>query len=611
MQTRRRNDLPGRRARRSRQGLALLYAVFAAFMAASVVSMMLTLSMVADKVSNVKRYGGQADYLAEGAVEAAKKQIQSSIANWSAVPATGTVAIYNRPVGYSITPTGFSSTTTDQAGIQTLVNGYEVTATASVQGNAAVSRRIINSEATPIFQYAVFYTNDLEILPGPNMTLSGRVHSNRDMYLGSNGTLTMNTNYVRAVGNMYRNRKDDPTTSPGTVNIRKWVSNPWDALEPVQYFTMKSQSQMSSAGVSTTSGFDSHFETGYDSNANGIYTDANDWLPWGPGALAYWSQPVSYTGGAGHTVMSAEQGVTEAVTPQVGSVAMYEPITSGTGGGYNWDASTGTYIAVAPGTGSHNKGYYHQHADLSIITKANGTWKAYNNAGTDITSSVTSAVSVLSNSLYDARQAGGATTKLRVTQINIGVLASTGKFPANGLLYAAHYGEGTGLNAKGVRLTNGSTLPSKLTVVSEDPIYVKGDYNTVAPKGAAVIGDAVNLLSNAWNDTKTRGTLPAATNTTYNCAMISGNQTSTVGGYNGGLENLPRFHENWSGRTATIKGSFVNTWKSQYATGAWLYGGDRYQAPTRVWSYDTAFNNVANLPPFTPMAVSARDVVSW
>jgi hypothetical protein len=213
--------------------------------------------------------------------------------------------------------------------------------------------------------------------------------------------------------------------------------------------------------------------------------------------------------------------------------------------------------------------------------------------------------------MYDARQANGSSTKIKLLNINMGLLAATGKFPSNGLLYAANNGEGSGLNAAGVRLTNGSTLPSKLTVVSEDPVYIKGDYNTVAKKGAAVIGDAVNLLSNAWDGSKTKGSLPAASATTYNVAMVAGNLNTTVGGYNGGLENLPRFHEDWSGKTCSIAGSFVNTWYSAFATGAWNIGGDFYNPPARLWTYDTAYNSVANLPPFTPMAVAAHDVVSW
>jgi len=454
----------------------------------------------------------------------------------------------------------------------------------------------------------VFYTDDLEVMPGPDMTLSGRVHSNRDMYLGSNSTLTMNTNYVRAVGNVYRNRKDDPSQSPGNVRIRQWVANPWDASEPLSYVSMNSRSQMNNLGVATTSGYDSRFTTGFDAGGDGSFTDPGDWLPWGPGAIEYWQQPDGYTNGAGHTVRTSDQGATEAVTPNIGSISMFETDAAGD---HVWNAATNTYVACAPGTGTHKKGYYHSQAGLSIVTKADGTWRAYDANGVDVSTAVASAVTVVDNAMYDARQANNTTTRIRVTQIDVAALGATGVFPANGLIYAAHYGEGTGTAAKGIRLTNGAELPGRLTVVSEDPIYVKGDYNTVNKKGAAVIADAVNLLSNAWNDTKTRGRLPTASNTTYNLAMISGNQGSSVGNYNGGLENLPRFHENWSGRACTIRGAFVNTWQSRYATGAWVYGGDRYTAPNRNWSYETAYNSVANLPPYTPMAVSARDVVSW
>jgi hypothetical protein len=133
----------------------------------------------------------------------------------------------------------------------------------------------------------------------------------------------------------------------------------------------------------------------------------------------------------------------------------------------------------------------------------------------------------------------------------------------------------------------------------------------VDKKGAAVIGDAVNLLSNAWDGSKAPGSLPSASATTYNVAMITGSYSSEENRYNGGLENLPRFHERWSGVDCNISGSFVNIFDSAYATGDWQYGGDRYTAPIRNWQYDPAFNSIANLPPFTPMAVSASRIVSW
>jgi hypothetical protein len=367
---------------------------------------------------------------------------------------------------------------------------------------------------------------------------------------------------------------------------------------------------MAGLGVTTVSGYDSHFTAGYDANGDGIYTETGDWLPWAPGALAYWQQPDNYTHGSGNTVMDSDHGVTEAVTPMIGSIHMYDAMPGGTGGNYNFNPATGTYTQVAAGTGAYNDGYYHADAGLSILgDPTHGTWKAYDASGVDVSAAVSSAISF--RQTFDARQAGSGSGKIKVLNINMGLLAASGKFPTNGLLYAANYGESTGTGANGVQLMNGSTLPDKLTVVSEDPVYIQGDYNSVAKKGAAVIADAVNLLSNAWNNSKTSGQLPAASNTTYNVALVAGNLNTTVGDYNGGLENLPRFHEDWSGKTCTITGSFVNTWYSQFATGSWNIGGDYYNPPARVWTYDTAFNSVANLPPFTPMAVAAHDVVSW
>lgn len=596
---------PNRSLNPSRAGVALMYATMASVVGAGMVATLVTLAGVSDRTANNKRHQQEAQYIAEGALELAKKEIQGAIANWREVPTQGTVEIGGHPAVWSVTPTGFSDTVTDAQGVQTLVTSYELRARANIAGVETEAARILNAEATPLFQYAVFYTNDLEINPGPNMTIRGRVHSNADMYLNCGGTLTLDSNYVRAVGEVHRNRKDNPGLSEGTVTIRDWVKNPFNALEPSSYHVMQSKGQMTNLGITTTSGLDHDF-LGHDANGDGDLFDAGDWIPWGPLALQTWDEPDTYSGGSGSTVQDSAHGVTEAVTPQIGSVSMFE---SAEGGDYAWNPATSTYEAVAPGTGTHSKGFYHDNAGLSILAKPDGTWKAYDGSGNDISAAVSSAVTI--QQMYDARQANGSSTKIKLVQVDIGLLQATGKFPSNGLVYAAWYGQGTGTNCKGVRLKNGATLPAKLTVVSEDPVYVWGDYNKNSKKGAAIIGDAVNLLSNTWNDSKTRGTLPTAGNTTYNVAMIGGNLDTSVGSYNGGFENLPRFHENWTGKTATITGSFVNTWRNQWATGAWVYGGDRYTAPNRVWSYDTAFNNVNNLPPFTPMAVSARDVVIW
>jgi len=592
--------------------MALLYAVSSAFVAAGMVTLMLGIALASDKTADSQSDSKQASFLATGALEAAKKTVQESIANWSTLPSAGTIDIDGHQATYTVRPTGFNRTVADEAGIQTIETGYEIRAEATVGGVPSQAFRVINSLSTPLFQFAVFYDGDLEMTPGPSMAISGRVHTNQDMYLGSGATLRLNTNYVHAVGSMFRNRKDNPTLSQGSVLIREWVQNPWSLTEPASYYSMWSRSQLAGLGIGSIGGFDSNFTTGFDADLNGYYTDSGDLLPFGPGAVAYWDEPNGYTGGSGTTVQTGEHDLGEAVVPQIGSIQMFDEES---GGDYAWDAGSSTYQPVSPGTGTHAKGYYHDNADLQILVNQNGTsFKAYDSAGNDITTLVSSAISL--TTIYDARQANGGSGVTKLVDINVGLLEGTGYYPANGLIYAAHYGSGTGNRAKGVRLKNGALLPSKLTVASEDPVYIQGNYNTgnagVTQKGAAVICDAINLLSNTWTNGKTHTSgLPGASATTYNVAMIAGNQTSSLGNYNGGLENLPRFHENWTGVNCTIKGAMVNTWNSAHATSPWVYGGNRYQAPNRIWSYNTAYNSVLNLPPFTPMAVSARDVVTW
>ena len=584
-----------------RRGTAMLYAVFAAFSAATIVAVMLTMSLASNRVSAVKAYGGRAEYLAEGAVEAAKQVILQSVANFKTPPATGQVTINGTPVTYNIAPTGFSTVVTARSGLQSVVTTFDVRSTASVLGHGHTARRMINAEATPVFQYAVFYNTDLEINPGPNMTLAGRVHSNSDMFLNCGNTLSVDTNYLYAVGGIYRHRKDDPTKSSGTVDVRNWVANPFNPSELSSFYTMHSKSQLAAQGVPSAinkSGYDSNFTAGWDANGNGSYADPGDFYPWAPGALEYWKEPAGYVGGYGNTVQSAAHNTTAALPPSVGSTQMYEPAPGG-----DWTFN-GTEYQYTPGVGTHNQGFYHQNADLKLIG-LNGAVKAYDSNNQPV--SLAPGVATMTT-IYDARQGGD----VEVIEVDMSLLNTLSAFPANGLIYTSHYGLGSGTNAAGVKLKNASELASNLTVVSEASLYIHGDYNKTNKKSAAIIADAVNLLSNAWDGSKTSGSgLPTASGTIYNAAILTGNQETVGSAYNGGLENLPRFHENWSKKACVIQGSFVNFWNSVHASGPWKYGGNRYTAPKRFWSYDQLFNNVATLPPFTPMAVRAHDVVFW
>lgn len=208
-----------------------------------------------------------------------------------------------------------------------------------------------------------------------------------------------------------------------------------------------------------------------------------------------------------------------------------------------------------------------------------------------------------------------------------------------------------------------ATSGNGFTVASEEPVYVWGDYNTGPndpfwPSGgtpttphsaAAIIADAVTLLSNSpsganlptsntgWTDVESfqnpyqavKVSSPIAFpgrqgNTSYYRMAIAAGKSvpfpepswaSTAGlkdfGTDGGMHNFLRYLEdrsdNGNGGTVNYAGSLISMYYSQYATGIFKCCNSTYNAPVRNYFFDTQFLNPANLPPGTPMF---QDVVS-
>jgi hypothetical protein len=185
---------------------------------------------------------------------------------------------------------------------------------------------------------------------------------------------------------------------------------------------------------------------------------------------------------------------------------------------------------------------------------------------------------------------------------------------------------------RALKLTNGGNLRtsgiSGLTIASENPVYVQGNYNSTASDtptethiAAAVIADAITTLSNSWNDiasfnTGSGGTghlAMAASSTGYRFASVLGksisflqptNWTTPEGDFvdDGGANNLVRLQENWSGFTMYYRGSIVSFYISRQATGIYKCCSYSYGVPsTRVYNFDTDFLLPDKLPPGAPM----------
>jgi hypothetical protein len=228
---------------------------------------------------------------------------------------------------------------------------------------------------------------------------------------------------------------------------------------------------------------------------------------------------------------------------------------------------------------------------------------------------------------------------VKCTQLDIGKLAAWNTsnvllrpFLPSGdirVVYVADFRAQTASTEAGIRLTNGSSLlPQGLTIATPHALYILGNYNcpnplhlnttnTSATRPAALIADAITVLSPAWDDSKSTGSLGTrgAQDTTVNAAFVAGIvQTTSATGYSGGVENFPRFLEDWNNKKLTYSGSMVVMFESKYATAPWVNIGTYYNPPIRNWAFDTNFRDPTKLPPATPSAyVLARgtwDIVS-
>jgi hypothetical protein len=219
------------------------------------------------------------------------------------------------------------------------------------------------------------------------------------------------------------------------------------------------------------------------------------------------------------------------------------------------------------------------------------------------------------------------------------------------------------------------------TVASENPVYIQGNYNSNCPNAiasvpnpctpgnltydtawsggaepnhaaAAVIADAVTMLSNNWQDagistaflataSQTNGSLENPINsqgqnypaspqnriavTSYYRVAVAGGKTIAflnvvqnpefAFGMDGGIHNFLRFLEDWggvpsppgSGAATTspqqlwYKGSLVSLYWNTYATGTFKCCGLVYNPPERQYTFDPLFSIPSNLPPGTPM----------
>ncbi len=245
----------------------------------------------------------------------------------------------------------------------------------------------------------------------------------------------------------------------------------------------------------------------------------------------------------------------------------------------------------------------------------------------------------LTNTFADLRQNRPAqfVTQVDVNRLNDWLSTNaivTGKFTGGNypaILYLADQRNIGSTTQAVVRLTRATKLPYNnglgFTVATQNPLYVWGNYNTTVTSNsyataigsttngaavpAALMADAITILSPNWVDANSAALFSArnASSMAVNAAFLCGNvpstgTTSTT--FSGGVHNLTRFLENWSGVSLTYNTSLVCLFASQMATNQWQvqHNGNPsgyYDPPTRNWGFDVNFLNPSKLPPGTPI----------
>jgi hypothetical protein len=512
-------------------------------------------------ISNYKVVGVSAEYTAVASANATPEpQLGQVSGNVSSVSPT-TSATYNYIASADVTlNSSFGSSTQRQV--------------------VAKVRRVFSKQLLSPWNFAIFYVDPLEIHPGPLFTVTGWVHTNSDLYTGHN-TLTFADKVTYgsdwSVGFMPGDAQHPET--PQAPNYPSSLPPARDqALQPF--------------GLDSTSIFNTT-----DSNPN------ND----------------SYR---------------ELIQPPVAGYS--DPLA----GQRYWDQAN-VIVQVSDNPNPNANGFDGVKGDdlvnfYTVTNQSTGATAPLTNGS--LYNAISSAITT-NQTIQDNRE--GATIRvatLDVSQLeNGGGTSYKGGVPSAPIIYIYDSSNSSGAR-RAIRIKNGSKIPSGgLTIASQNAVYLQGDFNTggtgstvpsdnpsnfnsdgtyINPSNppnsfvsgytrapTSIIADAVDLLSNSWNDASS-GTVPAASPTTFNVAIIAGIVPTNVnsdGGYSGGAENFPRFLEDWTNKTLTYYGSMVELYKSQQSIGEWGKA-NVYVPPTREWYFDTNFRT--NPPPGTLMVYS-------
>lgn len=656
-----------------RRGFALESTLIMMVLLLALVSAAVTTTVMIQKTSNVDYRSGRVQYAAEAGADALMDQLQTATQDGLLTDAELAALTPPNIPGFtypSITtwrdPNVVQETieTGNYKGLYGLNQRVDVNVNARDASNNHANVIVsLNVQTIPLFQFGVFFNNDLEIHNGPRLDFAGWVHTNGNLYIGSDGGSYYH-DMVTTPKKVFRRRK---TTAQAAVNsLGAYIDD--------------------ETGTSRQLNFDSQDTPNAASFRSKSANLVDDRLKTDAYALNALTLPLP--GGLDPITIVQPKNAADAVETQAVKYAWLADFVVTVDLNVNPAGA-----ADAPSTDLCSKIGVGFGAPTPVGISRNGTGK---NLGMTA-AQCNNIFQFQRNAFNEGREGYG----VDVLNVNVGNFMDWLELdPANRMLT---FGGGLGsivyINFRNawdrnggvawsaatdnirdfpaVRLYNGYRLKYKLTVATDRPVYVWSNYNAEGPVGgwraSAIIGDAVTFLSPDWVDanrpwpttaqcaglsptgnppeyragggwnagtcnsttgsnveaafTLGAGQVPVGTTNTMivKAAILAGGSptgtptgdgsapvdcspavTTCAGPYGGGLENFPRFLENWGGggRTLLYSGSLVSLFYSRYSNIRGWAWRPYYGAPTRDWSFDTRFADPMNLPPGTPMVTT-------
>lgn len=494
---------------------------------------------------------------------------------------------------------------------------------------------VFKARLVPLFQFGIFFNDDLDIMGGGVINFTGPIHTNGDMYLSHQTTGSYGTNRgsysgpLSSAGVLYRGVKYQSTCNGYSHNVRvddlsNFVSLPTCGSSTSTFELSDTQlapyngnmvKNVDPVTVPPIASFDA-----FAVSASGAAT----FTYWERARLRFvlrlrktgpaWlrGSPDTTNAATGIEVVNVDGSLNANATAALNDPAVCPGSMVTAGGGGLSVGAKGDWGAIPAYSADDQLRLYRDWNEDPVVNN------------------FVSLLDVDMRSLFDC--------------IHDNQASFMGAIPINSTIdggmvffFAVDGPDSTATrNNYGVRYSNGAVLqttdaadpnPVGLTVVTDQRTIVWGDYNAINATWipASFLTDTLYFLSDNWVDADShqtnrwnRRTGPTALN--IQAAVLTATQISCgangiqcTGGLNndfgGGFIGVFRFNEtfydgppSWNQQPLFWAGSIVELNQPKHndsSFGPFNY----YSAPARNLNYDVRFNDPANLPPLTPRMV--------